>query len=492
MTSTPVLPFDNSYARLPERFYAQLPPTPVPQPALVRVNRELARQLGIDPDWLASAVGLAVLAGNQLPEGSTPLASAYAGHQFGSWNPQLGDGRAILLGELVGTDGQRRDWQLKGSGQTPWSRGGDGRSPLGPVLREYLVSEAMAALGIPTTRALAAVTTGELVYRDSALPGAVLSRVASSHIRVGTVQYFAARGDNEAIEALIEHVIQRHYPEAADAEHPTLALLDAVVTAQAELVARWQLVGFIHGVMNTDNMLLSGETVDYGPCAFMDSFDPNTVYSSIDHGGRYAYRNQPGIAQWNLAQLAQALLPQLHPEPEQAVALAEPMIDVFPERFLEAHERGMAAKLGLAGYREEDETLVQDLLNLMHEQGTDFTLTFRALTDLAGKGATGSPVPFTLPSAFDDWLARWEQRRAEQDGDAGLLHASMLAANPVYIPRNHLVEETIRAAEDRWDFEPFHRLADVLIRPSVYDPELSRYAQPPQPDEVVAQTFCGT
>ncbi|MGI9293686.1 MAG: protein adenylyltransferase SelO, partial [Pseudomonadales bacterium] len=293
MNPEPVLPFDNSYAQLPERFYARQLPTQVSAPGLIRANLDLARDLGLDPAWLESDAGVEVIAGNRLLPGSDPLATAYAGHQFGGWNPQLGDGRAILLGELIGADGLRYDIQLKGAGRTPYSRGGDGRSPLGPVLREYIVSEAMAALGIPTTRSLAAVTTGDRVMRDEALPGAVLARVAQSHIRIGTFQFFAARQDHDALRLLVNHVIQRHFPAAAQAENPTRAMLDAVVSGQAQLIARWQLVGFIHGVMNTDNMLLSGETIDYGPCAFMDTFHPETVYSSIDHGGRYAYRNQP-------------------------------------------------------------------------------------------------------------------------------------------------------------------------------------------------------
>jgi uncharacterized protein YdiU (UPF0061 family) len=493
MTAPVKIPFDNSFARLPERFYARLAPTPVAAPELIRVNESLAQQLGIDAAWLASSDGVATLAGNAVPAGSAPLASAYAGHQFGSWNPQLGDGRAILLGELVDKQGERYDWQLKGAGPTPWSRGGDGRSPLGPVLREYIVSEAMATLGIPTTRALAAVTTGELVFRDQALPGAILARVARSHIRVGTFQYFSARGDREALQLLVAHVAERHFPEAADAEQPALALLDAVVSAQAELVASWQLVGFIHGVMNTDNMLLCGDTVDYGPCAFMDTFDPDTVYSSIDHGGRYAYRNQPGIAQWNLACLAQALLPLLAEEPEQAAALAQPLIDAFQERFLTAHAQGMGRKLGLSRVTEEDELLFRDLLQLMQEQQTDFTLTFRVLSD---RVATGSPQAlgdlYELPPAFDGWIQRWLERLQGDTGDTTDRQARMYAANPVFIPRNHLVQEVITAAEQGQDYEPFNALAEVLSRPTRYAPEFSRYALPPAPGEVVTQTFCGT
>ena len=341
------IPFDNSYARMPDKFYSRLAPTPVTEPGAVRVNRALAEQLGLDPEWLSSTQGTRVVAGNGVPEGADPIATVYAGHQFGSYNPQLGDGRAILLGEVLGRDGKRYDIQLKGSGPTPYSRGGDGRSPLGPVLREYVVSEAMHQLGIPTTRALAAVTTGDQVARDEFLPGAVLARVASSHIRIGTFQFFAAQRDIAALRVLLNHVILRHYPEAEATDNPALTLLQAVVSRQASLVASWQLVGFIHGVMNTDNMLICGETIDYGPCAFMDDFHPDKVYSSIDHGGRYAYSNQPAIAHWNLACLAQTLLPLLHDDEEQATALAQKAIDAFPEQFLQAHTRGMARKLGL-------------------------------------------------------------------------------------------------------------------------------------------------
>jgi uncharacterized protein YdiU (UPF0061 family) len=481
--------FDNSYALLPERFYTRLQPEPVSTPGPIRVNRELAQHLGIDPLWLSSAEGIAVIAGNLVPEGADPIATVYAGHQFGGWNPQLGDGRAILLGEVIGTDGVRYDIQLKGSGRTPYSRGGDGRAPLGPVLREYIVSEAMAALGIPTTRALAAVTTGDQVYRETALPGAVLARVAQSHIRIGTFQFFASRQDGDALRLLVDHVLERHYPDAAGSDAPAVGLLESVVARQAQLVARWQLVGFIHGVMNTDNMLISGETIDYGPCAFMDNFDPETVYSSIDQGGRYAYRNQPGIAHWNLACFAQTLVPLLHEDQDRAVEIAQGVIDQFPDLFLEAHQQGMAGKLGINMAGEEDESLVQDLLAVMAETGVDFTLFFRHLADLAnaGAGATVSDI-FELPEPMQPWLERWQARMASEPGD----RAGMYRANPAFVPRNHLVEAAIAAATENADFSPFNRLLDRLAKPFEFDPADTELALPPRPDEVVQQTFCGT
>ncbi len=486
------IPFDNSYARLSAGFYTRLEPTAVAEPAGIRVNRPLAKQLGIDPDWLASGEGVATVAGNYVPEGAEPLAAVYAGHQFGSYNPQLGDGRALLLGEVVDDTGHRYDIQLKGSGPTPYSRGGDGRSPLGPVLREYIVSEAMYALGVPTTRALAAVTTGEPVVRNQFHPGAVLARVASSHIRIGTFQYFSAKGDTGALRELAEHALARHYPERADAENPPLALLKCVIAAQAALVPRWQALGFIHGVMNTDNMLICGETIDYGPCAFIDDFHPDKVFSSIDHGGRYAYRNQPGIAHWNLACLAHALLPVLHEEQEQAVALAQAAVDQFPELFSQAHARALAAKLGLDEIREDDSALVDELFALMDEHSLDFTLSFRRLHDLAGAGTPEVAALFEFPAACDDWLARWQARLQQDSLDSAARCRHMARANPVFIPRNHLVEAAIRAAEDSGDFAPFHALVERTAKPFDYSPEDAPFATPPQPEEVVSRTFCGT
>jgi uncharacterized protein YdiU (UPF0061 family) len=490
---TPI-PFDNSYARLPERFFTRLAPTPVERPGALRINRELADRLGVDARWLASSAGTEAIAGNRVPPGAEPIATVYAGHQFGSYNPQLGDGRAILLGEVVAGDGRRYDIQLKGSGPTPYSRGGDGRSPLGPVLREYIVSEAMHALGVPTTRALAAVTTGERVVRDSFQPGAVLARVASSHIRIGTFQFFAAQGDAQALRLLLDHVVARHYPEAAESDNPALAVLEGVLRRQARLVAQWQLLGFIHGVMNTDNMLLCGETIDYGPCAFMDDFHPQKVFSSIDHGGRYSYRNQPGIAHWNLACLAQALLPLLHEDQERAIELAQATIDDFPLLFTEAHREGMARKLGLARLEDEDEELVEQLFDLLAGHGLDFTLAFRHLHDLAAGDGDACPVSglFDFPPAAGAWLDRWRARLRQDSLESAQRATIMAAANPAFIPRNHLVEEAIRAAEDAADFGPFHALVERVTRPLAYDPADRRYAQPPRPEQVVTRTFCGT
>jgi uncharacterized protein YdiU (UPF0061 family) len=486
--------FHNSYARLPDRFFARLPPTPVAAPRLVRLNEKLALHLGLDPERLAAPEGVAFLAGNLVPEKGEPLAMAYAGHQFGTFVPQLGDGRAILLGEVVDRDGVRRDLQLKGSGPTPFSRLGDGRAALGPVLREYIVSEAMAALGIPTTRSLAVVTSGETVWRETPLPGAVLTRVASSHIRVGTFQYFASRGDIDAVRRLADYVIARHYPEAVAAANPYRALLDAVISRQAELIAKWLHVGFIHGVMNTDNMSIAGETIDYGPCAFMDTYHPATVFSSIDSGGRYAYGNQPTIAQWNLARLAETLLPLLTDDKDAAVKQAQEVIDAFAARFVTAYAAGLRRKLGLFQSRPDDLSLAQDLLERMVANAGDFTLTFRLLCD----GAIGPEADasvrglFSDPSAFDDWAARWRRRLAEEGGEARERRTMMRAVNPAFIPRNHRVEEAIDAAVNNGDFSPFETLLAVLSTPYEDQPAFARYADPPRPDQIVHQTFCGT
>ncbi|MBN7796472.1 YdiU family protein [Parahaliea mediterranea] len=492
--NTAAWPFDNSYAALPEHFYTRQAPTPVAAPGPVRVNRALATTLGLDPDWLASPAGTRVLAGNEVPPGAAPLAAVYAGHQFGSYNPQLGDGRAILLGEVIDRAGERFDIQLKGAGRTPYSRGGDGRAPLGPVLREYVVSEAMATLGVPTSRALAAVTTGETVYRDRPLPGAVLTRVARSHIRIGTFEFFAARRDTDALRALADHVIARHYPALRDAANPPLALLQGAVERQAALVSQWQLLGFIHGVMNTDNMLLSGETIDYGPCAFMDAFHPDTVFSSIDHGGRYAYRNQPAIAHWNLAVLAQSLLPLLHDDPEEAVKLAQGAVDTFPDHFLAAHQRGLNRKLGLTEAREGDRELAEELFELMAGERVDFTLFFRRLADFAAPDSAAATVEdlFPMPARFLPWMQRWQARCGQESTGAGERQAAMYRANPAFIPRNHLVEEAIAAAVDNGDFTPFHALVERLAAPFDYDPADRRLALPPTPEQMVHQTFCGT
>jgi uncharacterized protein YdiU (UPF0061 family) len=469
-------------------------PTPVAAPLLVKLNRPLAEQLGLDPDWLASPEGVEILAGKRVADGAEPIAMAYAGHQFGQFVPQLGDGRAILIGEVVDRDGIRRDIQLKGSGPTPFSRRGDGRAALGPVLREYLVSEAMAALGIPTTRALAAVTTGETVIRERMLPGAVFTRVASSHIRVGTFQFFAARGDVEGVRLLADHVIARHYPDVAGEAEPYRALLEQVIARQADLVARWLMVGFIHGVMNTDNTSIAGETIDYGPCAFMDAYDPATVFSSIDQNGRYAYGNQPQIAQWNLTRFAEALLPLLSENQEEAITRAEETLGTFSPRFEEAVGRGLRAKLGLFTDAEGDLALARDLLNAMAANQADFTLTFRHLADaaLGPEGDPGVRDLFVDPNAFDAWVVHWRERLAQEPQDGATRRAAMRAVNPAYIPRNHRVEEMIEAAVERDEFAPFEEFLRVLAKPYEDQPKFARYAEPPPPDQRVYRTFCGT
>jgi uncharacterized protein YdiU (UPF0061 family) len=485
-------PFQNTYTSLPERFFARIRPTAVSGPRLVRLNRELALQLGLDPDYLASPEGVQILAGNEIPQGTEPVALAYAGHQFGQFVPQLGDGRAILLGEVVDSQGVLRDIQLKGSGRTPFSRGGDGRAALGPVLREYLVSEAMAALGIPTTRALAAVTTGDPVLRETVLPGAVLARVASSHIRVGTFQFFAARRDLEGLRGLADYVMARHYREAGAQEQPYRALLEQVIARQADLVARWLLVGFVHGVMNTDNMSIAGETIDYGPCAFIDAYDPTIVFSSIDHHGRYAYRNQPGIAQWNLTRLAEALLPLLGEE-EEAVAQATEALNTFPPLFEAAYHGGLRRKLGLSTEREDDMELAADLLKSMAENQADFTLTFRRLCDAAADPQHDAAIGalFADPGVFERWAVRWRQRLLGEPQDGASRRAAMQVVNPAYIPRNHRVEAALAAAMED-DFGPFEELLAVLAKPYEDQPRFAEYALPPQPDGRVYRTFCGT
>lgn len=467
------IPFDNSYARLPVQMYTAQMPTPVKDPALIVTNPDLATLLGIDPADLTTPEAAQVFAGNQTPAGASPLAQVYAGHQFGNWNPQLGDGRAVLLGEVVGTDGIRRDIQLKGSGPTPYSRSGDGRAWLGPVLREYLVSEAMHAMGVPTTRALAAVTTGEDVYREEILPGAVITRVAQSHIRVGTFQYFAARGDMTALHALTDHVIARHYP---DANGPA-ELLDAVIARYAALIAKWMGLGFIHGVMNTDNVSVAGETIDYGPCAFIDGFNPNAVFSAIDQFGRYAYANQPGIGAWNMAQLATSLIP-LMPDRDTAIEDFTAAVHRFPEIFAQAWRGVFAAKLGISQPTEADEALITELLDLMAKDGADFTNTFAALS------RDDARDQFIDRDSFDAWARRW---RARQD-DLSL----MARANPQIIPRNHQVEAVIQAGRSG-DFAPFHALLGAVTTPfAPLTDGTEHFARAPTLDEQVTRTFCGT
>ena len=485
--------FEHTYSRLAPRFYTSVAPTPVANPQLVVFNRPLTEELGLEPDVIEREAA-AMLSGNQLPEDSNPIAMAYAGHQFGGFVPRLGDGRAILLGEIKDRDGVYRDLQLKGSGLTPFSRNGDGRAALGPMLREYLISEAMHALGIPTTRSLAVVVTGEEVFREAVRPGAVLTRVAASHVRVGTFQYFAARGDQEAVRELLDYVILRHYPEARDADVPALAVLEAVAQRQAALIADWMLVGFIHGVMNTDNMAISGETIDYGPCAFMDTYDPNTVFSSIDHNGRYAYANQPAIAQWNLARFAETLLPLMGSDSDKAIALATEVIQSFIERFDAQFLEGMRRKTGLVSAQEGDADLIKRLFATMRDGGADFTLTFRRLTLAAENPGEESALfeLFTNSSGIEEWLREWRQRLAPDRQSGAERAASMRRVNPSFIPRNHRVEAALQAASDDLDFKPFHELLGILQHPYDEQPEFAAYGQPPQPSERVFQTFCGT
>jgi uncharacterized protein YdiU (UPF0061 family) len=461
--------FDNSYARLPERLFTRQAPVPVAAPALVAVNDALAREMGLDAEALRGMAD--VLAGNRLPEGAEPLAQLYAGHQFGGWSPQLGDGRAILLGEHVDGEGRRRDVQLKGAGRTPYSRGGDGRAALGPVIREYLVSEAMHGLGVPTTRALAAATTGEAVLRqEGRLPGAVLTRVAASHIRVGTFQVLAARDDVDGLRALLDHALARHFPEA---EGP-MGLLRGVMGRQARLVARWMGLGFVHGVMNTDNMTISGETIDYGPCAFLEAYHPDTVFSSIDQWGRYAWKAQPDMALWNLAQLATALLPLMGDDRDAAVTQATEVLEGFRELYFAAWGEVMAAKTG-----QDDPGLATELLEIMAEGEADFTLTFRALAT----APETARERLNAPARLDPWLARWRATGPDL--------AAMRRANPAVIPRNHRVEEAIQAAY-AGDLAPFHALHAALADPWEETEANAPYRAPARPEERVTRTFCGT
>lgn len=471
---TQAIPFQNSYARLPDRFFTRMSAKPVEKPGLVAINADLAHQLGLDADWLNSEDGLAMLAGNHVPAGAEPLAQVYAGHQFGGWSPQLGDGRALLLGELRDTQGNLRDIQLKGSGPTPYSRMGDGRAWLGPVMREYIVSEAMHALGVPTTRALAAVTTGEIVLREAPLPGAVLTRVAASHLRVGTFQYFAARQDKEALATLCEFAIKRHYPEAKTA----LDLLNSVIAAQAKLIAKWMGLGFIHGVMNTDNMTISGETIDYGPCAFMEIYHPETVYSSIDQYGRYAYGNQPEIAVWNLAQLATALLPLIDADQNTGIELATEAVHAFPDLYAKAYGTEFAAKLALDPGAADTAGLVQEFLGLITGHA-DFTLAFRGLAS----GQTRDL--FKDPNAYDAWTERWTKSRLAD------WETALPRANPGFIPRNHQIEAAIQSGV-QGDYSHFNRLNSVLRTPFKDQPEHADLQVPATMENAIRQTFCGT
>ncbi|MBU9708451.1 YdiU family protein [Paenibacillus sp. AK121] len=478
--------FDNSYSRLPESMFTKLNPNPVRSPKLIILNHSLAVSLGLNEIELQKDDAVAMLAGNQVPEGATPLAQAYAGHQFGHFN-MLGDGRALLLGEQITPLGQRVDIQLKGSGRTPYSRRGDGRAALGPMLREYIISEAMHALGIATTRSLAVVTTGEAIIRETEQPGAILTRVAASHLRVGTFQYVSAWGTSQDLRTLADYTLERHYPEVKAEENRYLSLLQEVIKRQAKLIAQWQLVGFIHGVMNTDNMTLSGETIDYGPCAFMDTYDPETVFSSIDIQGRYAYVNQPHIAAWNLARFAETLLPLLHDNREQAVQLAEDAISDFANMFRHHWLTGMRAKLGIFNEELEDESLIEDLLKIMQKHRADYTNTFRALTLNKLEDAD-----LFSTADFTQWNKQWQARLDRQQESEASSHQLMRSSNPAIIPRNHRVEEALDAAVEREDYRVMEKLLEVLSDPYAYSTEQEVYSTLPEEPTCPYRTFCGT
>jgi len=487
--------FDNTYAQLPERFYSKLSPTPVPSPQLIKVNTDLAQYLGLDPKHLCSREGVEILAGNLIPKGAEPLAMAYAGHQFGNWVPKLGDGRAILLGEVKNLDGCRQDIQLKGAGPTPFSRMGDGRAVLGPVLREYIVSEAMAALKIPTTRTLAALTTGERIQREISVPGAILVRVAQSHIRVGTFQYFLARRDLDALRILADHVIERHYPEAKDCRNSYSELLKLVIKRQAELISKWQAVGFIHGVMNTDNTSVAGETIDYGPCAFMDNFNSQTVFSSIDQMGRYSYCNQPTIAQWNLTCFAETLLPLISVKEEEALREAADLINQFSSIYDELYLKALRRKLGLKKELNEDIGLIKDLFDCMQDNKADFTLTFRNLCEINIDNLVADGRMrrlFVKPKDFDLWVEKWRKRLSFEIADDQERKLDMKLVNPKFIPRNHRIEEVINAAVKDSDFSLFDQFLEVLMKPFNEHEKAIHFSLPPNPGEVVCETYCGT
>jgi serine/tyrosine/threonine adenylyltransferase len=481
-----LLPFaEQTFVRDLEGLYEPCAAAPAPAPELLVFNDALAGELGADRDGLRGSDGIALLLGKGVPEGLATVAQGYAGHQFGGWSPRLGDGRALLLGEVLDVDGLRRDIHLKGSGRTPFARGGDGRAAVGPMLREHLVGEAMHALGIPTTRALAVVATGEAVSRETLLPGGVLARVAASHLRVGSFQYVAfTLRDLDLLRRLTDHAIARHHPAAATAEIPAVALLDAVAAAQADLVARWMLIGFVHGVMNTDNMTISGESIDYGPCAFIDAYDPETVFSSIDHGGRYAYGAQPEIALWNLARLAESLLPLVDPgDQSPAVEALISVLEAFPDRYRAAWRDGIYAKLGLTAGTAQDEVIVDDLLTLLHEEEVDWTSAFRTLARVARGDADALAVIVSAPERFADWLDRWIALGPDPD--------RMDRVNPLYIPRNHLVEDALTNATVG-DLAPYHRLLDAVTRPFEERPGLETYAAPAPPGYGDHVTYCGT
>ncbi len=493
------MPFQNRFAQLPPQLFSEVQPTAVSRPQWIRFNEALATELGLDAVSLNTPAAAAIFAGNTLPDTAKPLAMTYAGHQFGHWVPQLGDGRAVLLGDLLDIHDQYREVQLKGAGITPYSRSGDGRAWVGPVLREYIVSEAMAALGVPTTRALAAVLTGDQVFREGAMPGAIITRVANSHVRVGTFQYFIARDDLPAIDALMQHMISTCYPEISDAANPASALFSAVISKQANLVAHWQSVGFIHGVMNTDNMAISGETIDYGPCAFLDEYDPKKVFSSIDQMGRYAFANQPAAAQWNLSNFGQALLPFIDNDKDAALAIAQSLLDEFPKRYQEAYNERMLAKIGISNQHGNDMELLTELLALMVESNADFTLTFTYLTNYQltklnpriTKPAIDISPYYQAPSSLQAWHEKWQRRLTQQSTNSEQQHTLMQQHNPVLIPRNHRIEACIQSAVEN-DFEPFNELVNAMQRPYSTDQQYSHLAEPPNEREVVKKTFCGT
>lgn len=478
------LNFDNSYAKLPNHFYSKTSPIPVGNPSVIKLNEELAKELGLNTEELKKKKGAEFFSGNFIAPGSEPISLAYAGHQFGNFVPQLGDGRAVLLGEIIDKSGQRLDIQLKGSGQTPFSRRGDGRAALGPVIREYIVSEAMNALNIRTTRSLAFVTTGEQVFRETPLPGAIITRVARSHIRVGTFEYFAARGDIDALKTLSDYTISRHYPQCAGMQNPYISLLKEVIVAQAKLVASWMHIGFIHGVMNTDNTSIAGETIDYGPCAFIDEYNPGQVFSYIDSQGRYAYANQPYIAQWNLARFAQSLLPLLNEDIDNAVEIAEELISSFGAIYEEYWLDGMRKKIGLFTKKEGDAELINNLLNIMAKNNADFTNTFRQLSN---------PDMVILDNAeFKEWKNNWQKRLQKENKNPDTHYELMRNVNPAFIPRNHRIEEVIKAAVEDNDFSLMEKMLHVLSKPYKDQPEFIHYSIPPKPEERVAATFCGT
>lgn len=477
---------ENSYASLPDKFYSTINPNPVEAPKLVVLNEPLAKELGLNTDALQSEDALNVFAGNKVPEGGSSIVQAYAGHQFGNFT-MLGDGRALMVGEQITPKGDRFDIQLKGSGRTPYSRGGDGRAALGPMLREYIISEAMHGLGIPTTRSLAVVTTGEPVIRETNLPGAIMTRIASSHLRVGTFEFARQWGSVDELQALADYAIDRHYPHVKDDENPYLSFYKEVIKRQASLIAMWQLAGFIHGVMNTDNMTISGETIDYGPCAFMDTYDPATVFSSIDVQGRYAYGNQPSIGGWNLARFAETLLPLFHDDQEKAVEMAQEVLSDYGDQFNSNWMSGMRAKLGLFNEEKEDEALIKELLNLMKDQSADYTNTFRALT-LQKKEDTKL---FNSPD-FDEWYKKWQERRERQTEPKESSNELMRKSNPEVIPRNHRVEEALEAAVQNGDYSVMEKLLSALSSPYDYSPNLDEYCKLPPETEGPYRTFCGT